>query len=136
MGAAPDLSPTAFARFDELDSLLNEEVQLSLEGTQRLEELYDEIGELWDSPYNVVGLGCRWYCGGGPDTVWACSQLTTQDGQRFVAGLAHDLSYCTAWAEGAEGPGIGEWLTYGFAADSPRFHTVLVSNGLVTDPLT
>ena len=134
LGAVPDLSPTAFDRFAELDSLLNEEGQLSLEGTQRLEELYDEIGELWDSPCDVVGLGCSWYCGGGPDTVWASSQRPPQDGQRFDAGLAHDRSYCTAWAEDAEGPGIGEWLAYGFAADSPRLHTVLVSNGLVTDP--
>ena len=136
LGAAPDLSPAAFARFAELDSLLNVEGQLSLEGTQRLEELYDEIGELWESPCDVVGLGCSWYCGGGPDTVWASSQLAPLDGQRFDADLAHDLSYCTAWAEGVEGPGVGEWLAYGFAADSPRLHTVLVSNGLVTDPLT
>jgi hypothetical protein len=136
LGAAPDLSPAAFARFAELDSLLNEVDQLSLEGTQRLEELYDDIGELWESPCDVVGLGCSWYCGGGPDTVWASSQLAPLDGQRFDAGLAHDLSYCAAWAEGVAGPGIGEWMAYGFAADSPRLHTVFVSNGLVTDTMT
>lgn len=133
LGAAPDLSPAAFARFAELDSLLNAEGDLDLEGTQRLEELYDEIGELWESPCDVIGVGCSWYCGGGPDTVWASSHLAPLDGQRFDAGLAHDLSYCAAWAEGAEGPGIGEWLAYRFAPASPRLHTVRVVNGLVTD---
>jgi hypothetical protein len=133
LGHIPDLSPAAFGRFAEFDSLLNTDGGLTVEGTQRLEVLYDEIGEVWESPCDVVGLGCSWYCGGGPDTVWASSQLPPQDGQLFDAGHAHDLSYCTAWAEGVEGPDIGEWLAYRFAPESPRLHTVLIANGQVTD---
>jgi hypothetical protein len=134
LGATPDLSPARFAAFAAFDSLLEATAPLTAEGQALLARYVDEIGEEWESPCDVVGMGCSWYCGGGPDTVLASSSLPPEGTRRYDAVQAHDLDHCTAWSEGAGGPGIGERLIYRFAPDSPRLHTVCVSNGLVRSP--
>lgn len=97
--------------------------------------LYDSLslvwGELLETPCDVVEGGCSWYCGGGPDSVWASSTLAPIGTKRYDAEQAHDLDYCAVWSEGVSGNGVGQWLAYRFAPESPRLHTVLVSNGLV-----
>lgn len=130
-GATADLSQARFAEFAEFDSLLNTEGALSPLGQQRLAWLYANIGETKESPCDIIGMECSWYCGGGPDSVWASSALGPMG--ENTASNAHDLDYCTAWSEGVPGPGIGERLTYRFAPDSPRISAIIVVNGLVRD---
>lgn len=43
----------------------------------------------------------------------------------------HDFSYKTAWVEGAEEEGIGEYITYHFRLDNPRITHIFISNGYV-----
>lgn len=93
---------------------------------------YDQCSEnemkgYWDA----VGDGCSWYCGGGPDSVYASSSLKSMSGISYKAENAHDLSYKTAWVEGANGPGTGEYLVYRFSAQAPRITKVIVVNGYV-----
>lgn len=93
---------------------------------------YDQCSEnemkgYWDA----VGDGCSWYCGGGPDSVYASSSLKPMSGISYKAENAHDLSYKTAWVEGAPGPGIGEYLVYRFSAQAPRITKIIVVNGYV-----
>ena len=87
----------------------------------------DEMKGYWDA----VGDGCSWYCGGGPDSVYASSSLKAMAGISYKAGNAHDLSFKTAWVEGAKGWGIGEYLVYRFSAQAPRITEVIVVNGYV-----
>ncbi|MCC7501380.1 MAG: hypothetical protein IT229_02545 [Flavobacteriales bacterium] len=129
----PDLSYQRYAAFAEFDSLLNAESPLSPTGESRLEQLYLDIGETLESPCDLVGGGCSWYCGGGPDTLWASSSLAPTNGRTYGAANAHDLDACTEWSEGVSGPGIGERLVYRFAPDSPRLHTILVVNGIARE---
>lgn len=70
---------------------------------------------------------CSWYCGGQIDSVTASSVLA----DRYAAEKAHDFSIVTAWVEGVEGNGEGEYLRYSFPGTCPRITTVLIHNGYV-----
>ncbi|MBR5864650.1 MAG: hypothetical protein IKY89_00085 [Alistipes sp.] len=70
---------------------------------------------------------CSWYCGGQIDSVTASSALA----DRYAAENAHDFSIVTAWVEGVEGNGEGEYLRYSFPGTCPRITTVLIHNGYV-----
>ena len=70
---------------------------------------------------------CSWYCGGQIDSVTASSALA----DRYAAEKAHDFSIVTAWVEGEEGNGVGEYLRYSFPGTCPRITTVLIHNGYV-----
>ena len=70
---------------------------------------------------------CSWYCGGQIDSVTASSALA----DRYAAEKAHDFSIVTAWVEGVEGDGDGEYLRYSFPGTCPRITTVLIHNGYV-----
>ncbi len=86
-----------------------------------------EMKSYWDA----VGEGCSWYCGGGPDSVYASSSLAPQSGIQYDGSNAHDLSYKTAWVEGAAGNGIGEYLVYRFSPTAARITTIKIVNGYV-----
>ena len=96
--------------------------------TKEEQSIFDETKE---SYWDVIGAGCSWYCAGGPKSVTASSQLKSQGSVNYKAGNAHDLNYRTAWVEGVEGYGIGEYLTYTFEGGSPRITTIIVVNGYV-----
>ena len=70
---------------------------------------------------------CSWYCGGQIDSVTASSALA----DRYAAEKAHDFSIVTAWVEGVDGNGVGEYLRYSFPGTCPRITTVLIHNGYV-----
>ena len=70
---------------------------------------------------------CSWYCGGQIDSVTASSALA----DRYAAEKAHDFSIVTAWVEGVEGNGEGEYLRYSFPGTCPRITTVIIHNGYV-----
>ena len=70
---------------------------------------------------------CSWYCGGQIDSVTASSALA----DRYAAEKAHDFSIVTAWVEGVEGNGVGEYIKYAFPGTCPRITTVLIHNGYV-----
>ena len=70
---------------------------------------------------------CSWYCGGQIDSVTASSALADS----YAAEKAHDFSIVTAWVEGVEGNGEGEYLRYSFPGTCPRITTVLIHNGYV-----
>lgn len=126
----PPLGPEAFATYALRDNLMHRYDDLDGVELHLLDRLmqagYDETME---GPCDIIGMGCSWYCGGGPDSVWASSTRDTT----HSASNAHDLSYCTAWCQGVKGADIGERLVYRFAPDSPRLHTIIVVNGSVKD---
>lgn len=128
----PDLSADAHRQYAWYDSLLTATWDMLPSDQTLFDSLYYAWGETYLGPCATMGMECSWYCGGGPDTVWASSTRKMEGAHSYAARKAHDFDYCTAWVEGVTGPGIGEWLTYQFANDSPRLHTVIISNGLVT----
>lgn len=95
------------------------------------QRLFDSCDESYESYWEILGAGCSWYCGGGPDSVSSSSELKGKDTISYAAQNAHDLSYATAWVEGVEGYGVGESLTYYFNPASPRITEIIVVNGYV-----
>ncbi|MBP7450505.1 MAG: hypothetical protein KA817_10720 [Flavobacteriales bacterium] len=132
LGGTPDLSAEAHRLHAWYDSLLTAKRDIAPSEQAPFDRLFYAWGETYMGPCAIIGMECSWYCGGGPDTVWASSTLKPVGSHRYDALQAHDLDHCHAWAEGVPGPGIGESLTYRFANESPRLHTVNISNGLVT----
>jgi hypothetical protein len=98
------------------------------------QRIYREVDAMYDSGpdqgyWDAVDGGCNWYCAGGPKEVRASSELKSQGENTYTAENAHDLSYKNAWAEGAPGPGIGEYLIYTFVPSAPRITEIIVANG-------
>lgn len=99
--------------------------------TAKEKQIYDSCSidriEYWD----VGNIGCSWYCGGGQDTATASSELNADKGITYYSSNTHDFSYKTAWIEGAEGYGIGEYLVYHFPPENPRITKIIIVNGYV-----
>ena len=105
----------------------NDYEKLSLEDKY----IYDNCDETYENYWDVLGQGCSWYCGGGQDTASASSELKPFRGFKYSASNSHDLSYKTAWIEGALGYGIGEYLLYCFPPENPRITKIIIVNGYV-----
>ncbi len=80
--------------------------------------------------YSVLGIGCSWYCGGSSGSTKASSFLFSKD-SIYVPDRINDLNYKYAWVEGAEGLGIGEYVTFRFSDVSPRINKIIIANGYV-----
>ncbi|MCC5916617.1 MAG: hypothetical protein JJU02_04745 [Cryomorphaceae bacterium] len=99
-------------------------------------ELNEFCATLNEGYWDIIGVGCSWYCGGGQDTLSASSELEPSEGNNYSAKNAHDLSYKTAWIEGVPGYGIGEYLTYHIRPQNPRITKVIIVNGYVKSEKT
>ena len=115
--AIPDRSKAEYdklyARYDET---LDKEVERILENDAFYQEIYSPGANSW-----------WWY--GKP--VRASSGLLPSGKTSYQAENAFDTNHDTAWVEGIEGQGIGEYLEYEFAGDCPRITTVKIMNGYV-----
>jgi hypothetical protein len=96
----------------------------------------DNCSEGDENYYDILTAACSWYCGGGLDTLTASSELDGVKDIAYTASNAHDLSYKTAWVEGVEGYGIGEFLVYHFPPENPRITKIIVVNGYVKSDKT
>ncbi len=124
-------SPEAFEACEKIYNKMNTDGrswdQLS-ESEQDVLQYCDETREdVWD----IIGGGCSWYCGGGPESVTASSYLSSQGSNSYEPANAHDLNYQNAWVEGVDGYGIGEYLTYTFRPENPRITKIIVVNGYI-----
>lgn len=99
--------------------------------SQKEQEILDNQVESEESYWDIIGGGCSWYCAGGPKEVTASSFLKAQGEYDYSPENAHDLNYEYAWAEGATGNGIGEYLLYTFEGPAPRITEIKVVNGYV-----
>ena len=126
-----DFSEAAQKRLDRRDELFDKEEELTESERRELDKLLNEFSEVDESIWDVVHMGCSWYCAGGPYKLEASSNLKSHKKLTYDADNAHDLNYKSAWIEGIEGYGIGEYLLYFFKKESPRIQTISVSNGYV-----
>lgn len=124
----PDLSIETKNEIDRQTELLSKEDLTDTEKAE-LDTLVQKYGEVVESVWDVVDGGCSWYCGGGNYKVFASSELRTQNHNSYKAKSANDLSYLTAWVEGKEDSGIGEYIEYTFKNKSPRITSIIISNG-------
>ncbi len=99
--------------------------------TEPEQEIWNNYDETMTGYWQIIGEGCSWYCGGGPQEITASSYLPQQGETEYSPQNAHDLNYKTAWVEGVAGHGIGEFLLYHFTPSSPRITEINVVNGYV-----
>jgi len=124
----PDLSKETEQGLNRFQKLIAIEEPTQSE-KKELELLYKSYDEAMGSIWNVDQGGCSWYCGGGNYKVTTSSELKSKSSISYSAKSANDLSYKTAWVEGVEGSGIGEYLEYHFKNKSPKVTHIIVSNG-------
>ena len=124
-------APESFAACDDVWQQMELEGRGSGEETEREKAILELCDETKGSIWSTVGAGCSWYCGGLPQRITASRALPNTANNSYAAENAHDFSYETAWVEGVEGYGIGEFLTYEFPAVSPRITRIIVVNGYV-----
>jgi hypothetical protein len=140
LGATPDISVSAaknFKRFkkdwEAIDSIVTfyKEYNIAVKHlTKRQIAVYNDEDNANKEDYLAVGeIGCSWYCGGGPDSIMASSELKPNGKLDYKPDNSHDFSLRTAWVEGASGNGIGQSLTYRFQKLSPPVTEVLIYNG-------
>lgn len=115
----------------ERRNLLLEKKELTKQEQQELSTLLEKHDETIESVWNVIGSECSWYCGGGNYNIKASSYLAYIKDSSYYAKSANDLSYKTAWVEGKDCEGKGEYLEYFFKNKSPRITKIIVSNGFV-----
>jgi hypothetical protein len=104
---------------------------LTKQEQNELDVLLKKHDETIESVWDIIGTECSWYCGGGNYAIKASSSLSRAQGSSYVAKRANDLSYQSAWVEGKEGDGTGEYLEYYFKNNSPRITQIIISNGYV-----
>lgn len=136
------ITATDIERFNSEESLKKcEEVlkKMSTESrnyeqaTARELKILQNCEETKEFPWEIVGGGCSWYCGGYVDTIYASSHLAPQGKYNYESSNLHDWDYRTPWVEGAEGYGIGETITYEFLASNPRITEIIIVNGFTLD---
>lgn len=79
--------------------------------------------------WDLYSPACSWYCGGVISSVTASSCLAPHGKINYEAENAHDFNHESAWAEGVNGDGIGEYLVYEFPGNCPRVTAVKILNG-------
>ncbi len=130
-----DLSARREAEINRQAELLKKS-RLTQPEKAELDALLDKHGEVVQSIWDITSQECSWYCGGGNYDVKASSQLRSPKGVIYKAEYANDLSYKTAWVEGKEGDGVGEFLEYYFKNKSPRVTKIIISNGYMKSEVT
>lgn len=124
----PDLSKKTEQGLNRFQKLVSKEEPTQAE-KKELELLYQDFDETMYDVWDIISGGCNWYCGGGNYKVTASSELNSKSSISYSAKSANDLNYKTAWVEGVEGSGIGEYLEYHFKNKSPKVTHIVVSNG-------
>lgn len=140
IGFTPDISDDAkknLQRLKELYAKIDSIVNSYSDYETAKQHLTERQIDIWENEeeyskedhLDVSTWGCSWYCGGGPDSVFASSTLPPNKNLDYKAVNVHDFSLRTAWVEGVEGYGIGESITFRFAKQSPPVTTVEIYNG-------
>ena len=127
MLAQTDHIPTIEPTVTELRELLNFDLQIeTVEKELGRKISLDEAIKRFPS----YGEGCNWYCGGQIRVRKASSTLPPSSKFSYDAGNAHDFNSNTAWVEGVDGDGIGEYIEY-WLYGGPPMNAIEILNGYV-----
>ena len=66
----------------------------------------------------------------------ASSALKSKSENTYDDRNISDLSYQTAWVEGVDGDGIGEFIEFHFQPGHPRITKIIIANGYIKDKKT
>ncbi len=83
-----------------------------------------------DQGYGVstLGIGCSWYCGGGPSKINSSEYLSKNGNITYGPENVHDFNLLTAWVPKKA---IGAELEFYFDPRSPRITSIIIYNGYI-----
>lgn len=94
-------------------------------------DLFKKYDETYLSMWATEAGGCSWYCGAGDYSVKTSSELRSSGKANYESNNIADSSFKTAWLEGRDGYGIGEYIEFSFAPIHPRLTTIIFANGYI-----
>ncbi|MEL6589644.1 MAG: hypothetical protein AAFQ68_06165, partial [Bacteroidota bacterium] len=136
IGEERDLGPEAQlayqAEWDHFDYLSKQMEEGKMPSTFSAEDQeflrnFDETRS--QTIYYVGALGDSWYNGGGPYKLSASSSLEPNAPNSYYPDNAHDFDLSTAWIEGADDYGEGEYIEYFFREGTPPVTEIHIYNG-------
>ena len=77
------------------------------------------------------GVGCSWYCGGGPYKITASDNLLANGSNTYVADNIHDFNLFTPWVPDTKTGVIGKSISFYFEPKAPRVTSIIVYNGYI-----
>jgi hypothetical protein len=77
------------------------------------------------------GVGCSWYCGGGPYKITSSSYLKDDDKITYLPDNIHDFDLFTAWVPDNTNGTIGKKINFHFKPFAPRVNEILIWNGYI-----
>lgn len=86
--------------------------------------------EMIDGPL-TQGVGCSWYCGGGPYKITSSTYLKEQGKATYLPDNLHDFNLFTAWVPDTKSGIIGKKVNFHFKPFSPRVNKVIIYNGYI-----
>lgn len=75
------------------------------------------------------GIGCSWYCGGGPYKITSTSFLKNQGETTYYPENIHDFNLFTAWIPDNKKSAIGTKINFHFKPFEPRVTDIIIWNG-------
>lgn len=147
IGYTPDISDDAkknherlMAAYALIDSVVNSypdfETAKKHLSKKQIEIYLNDAAFLKEDYLDVGPMGCSWYCGGGPDSIFSSSALKPIHDFHYDAAGIHDFSLRTAWVEGVTGNGLGESISFRFPKASPPVTTIKIFNGYMKSEKT
>jgi hypothetical protein len=77
------------------------------------------------------GVGCSWYCGGGPYKITSSSFLKDDEKITYLPNNIHDFDLFTAWVPDNTNGSIGKKINFHFKPFAPRVNEILIWNGYI-----
>lgn len=77
------------------------------------------------------GVGCSWYCGGGPDKITSSSYLRDEGKITYLPDNIHDFDLFTAWVPDNSKGSIGKKINFHFKPFAPRVNEIIIWNGYI-----
>lgn len=77
------------------------------------------------------GVGCSWYCGGGPYKITASSYLKDQGKITYLPDNVHDFDLFTAWVPENTNGSVGTKINFHFKPFAPRVNEIFIWNGYI-----
>ncbi|MDJ1471480.1 Hint domain-containing protein [Cytophagaceae bacterium DM2B3-1] len=97
--------------------------------SQKDQQMMDEL-DMGEGPH-TEGVGCSWYCGGGPYKLTSSSSLKADEKNTYQVENIHDFDLFTAWVPDTQKEVIGAKIHFYFKPFSPRVTTLYIYNGYI-----
>lgn len=100
---------------------------------EKLSEQDKKMIDSLESGYGPLtqGVGCSWYCGGGPYKITSSSYLKDEGKITYLPDNIHDFDLFTAWVPDNSNGSIGKKINFHFKPFAPRVNEIITWNGYI-----